>query len=120
MPYLHAIMSSVSIRLLTCAFLVSLMAACVGANEDPRPSRGECERLRDHVAGLAVAEVPAATLSSAATRGELSKHQRNVSRALGEDFVAGCQAARTRDEIECALEADSARAAAACEGTERL
>jgi len=88
-------------------YLVIASLGCGGGsigNESER-EQTPCERLRDHVVELRLAD---------ATGVDLVAHREAMRQALGEDFIARCQSAMTERQIECTLDAADLETAASC------
>ncbi|MGE0866915.1 MAG: hypothetical protein AB7P03_00015 [Kofleriaceae bacterium] len=83
-----------------------LLAGCTSNDGDSR--KRECERLRDHLVDLRVAQ---ANVDEAA-------HREAMIKALGESFASSCEALSQR-ERDCAFKATDAAAAAACSASSR-
>ncbi|MGE3601565.1 MAG: hypothetical protein AB7N70_39175 [Dehalococcoidia bacterium] len=83
-----------------------LLASCTSNDGDSR--KRECERLRDHLVDLRVAQ---ANVDGAA-------HREAMTKALGESFASSCEALSQR-ERDCAFKATDAAAAAACSTSNR-
>lgn len=75
-----------------------------GGSAEPR----QCERLREHLVDLQVADIHVATGI------DREAHRRAMTNALGGDFVSSCTSKLTESQIECALGAGDRLAAAAC------
>jgi len=95
-----------TIRQVLSMILLSLAAAC--AAEPSGPTREDCQRLRDHVADLALAQ--AAGLSAE----ERESHRSNLAATGGDEYVATCTKERSEKYVECALAADTIEALARC------
>ncbi len=81
------------------------LGACVsGPEPEPKPP---CDRLRDHMVDVHLAD---------ASMVNKEAHRNVLQRALGDDFVARCEAQLSLRQVECALKATSSSALAACEG----
>ena len=83
-----------------------LGAAC--SSEKAGPTREDCERLRSHVADLALAQ------SAGLTPEEQEKHRSNLAKTGGDDYVATCMKERSEKYVESALAADSTDKLAQC------
>jgi hypothetical protein len=95
-----------TIRQTLSMIVLSLCAAC--ATEASGPTREDCQRLRDHVADLAVAQ--AAGLSAE----EREKQRANLAATGGDEYVATCMKERSEKYVECALAADTTEALGRC------
>jgi hypothetical protein len=84
---------------------VLLFGLLLGVGCSREDSRGRCERLRDHLADLRLAQ--SAGVDEAA-------HREAMKAALGDDFLSRCASKLGSREIDCALKATDAAAAAAC------
>jgi len=85
--------------------LLALIASCGGDDDrDPPTQETPCERLRDHLIELRLAD---------ARRIDRAAHRDAMKQAMGDDFLASC-AKLDRAEIDCALDARDAITASAC------
>jgi hypothetical protein len=88
--------------------LAAILSACTSSvGEEPADSR-HCERLRDHLVDLQVADIHIATGI------DREAHRRAMAQALGSSFVSSCIAKLTETQVDCALDTHDAAAAAAC------
>jgi len=95
---------------LTCAFslLLVVSASCNGDEaEDVELAARPCTRLRDHLVDLRLEGVHGAAA-------DLATHREAMRQALGDDFVAACEASMSVAAISCAATASDLAAASAC------
>lgn len=90
-----------------CCVLLLVLAACASEGNQP-PEASRCAKLRDHLVDLQVADI------NPATGIDREAHRRALAGALGEDFATTCTSTLTDSQVECALGAGDASAAAAC------
>lgn len=88
---------------------VLLPGACQSGATEVRPSRAECQRLREHVAGLLVDPARAG-----ADPAEVEKHRRSLASVGGEESLARCAREQTREQIDCAMTAGSTEEVKRC------
>lgn len=93
------------VRLWKFAFLVACLVACGGEREDTDQSTHACERVRDRLVDLRLAD---------ATGIDRKAHRETMRRAMGSDFVARCESSMTRSQIDCVLQAADAASAREC------
>lgn len=92
------------------ALVTSVSVGCAGiTDEDGVAARARCEKLRDHVVDLRLAD---------ATGVDTNAHRVAMLHALGDDFVASCSKLARR-QVDCALDARDSAAAAACSSSSR-
>ncbi len=93
-----------------CRVLLLFLLGCVGCvGGDNQPAAVDrCTKLRDHLVQLQVADIHVATGI------DREAHRRVLSHALGDDFATSCASKLTEAQVDCALEAADAVAAAAC------
>lgn len=89
-----------------CVFVLMLSACASEGNQPPEASR--CMKLRDHLVDLQVADIHVATGI------DREAHRRALASALGEDFTSTCTSTLSESQVDCALSANDATAAAAC------
>lgn len=95
--------------------LASLLAAAVGcADEDSSPNSA-CLAAREHAVDLHLPDSPAL---AGLEEGEREQHRRAMRAALGQDFLAACEASGPAWSA-CILDARSAAQAAGCGGGAR-
>ncbi len=89
------------------AFVVVALAACGhDIDDDEAVSEQACERLRDHVVDVRLAN---------ATGVEREPHRRALRQALGKGFVSSCVGSLSDAQLQCALKAPDSAAIAACQ-----
>jgi hypothetical protein len=87
------------------AGLSSTTLGCGGGDHtETEAEQTACERLRDHLVELRLAD---------ASGVDLAAHREAMRSALGEGFIAGCQS-MPEQQIECALDAPDLETAASC------
>lgn len=91
------------ISLRRTALLSLLLVAC--SSEDERSEGTPCERMRDHIVNLRLADV---------TGIDRTAHREKLRRALGSSFVANCKESMTDEQVTCVLNALDSGAATAC------
>jgi hypothetical protein len=92
--------------------LLMLLPACAG--EPGGPDRAACERLRDHVVELQLAPLRASRGGDPQVAAELDQHRSNLAASLSDDYLAQCQAGRSRQYLDCALAAASTEELSRC------
>lgn len=87
-------------------FVVLVFVASCGGSDDSEVTAREtpCERLRDHLVDLQLADAPHI---------DREAHRVTLKQSLGTDFLATCSKL-DRAEIDCALDAPDATTASAC------
>lgn len=89
-----------------CCMLLLVLSACAEGNQPPDASR--CAKLRDHLVDLQVMDI------HVATGVDREAHRRAFASALGEEFTTNCTSKLTESQVDCAIGASDAAAAAAC------
>lgn len=85
-------------------FLFTLVLfACSSDEEDKRKA---CERYRDHLVELRLADAPNAKVAA--------QHRDLIKQALGDDFISSCESGLTADQIRCGLVAVDSSAVLSC------
>ncbi len=97
-----------TIREAALIVVISLGAGC--STEKAGPTREDCQRLRAHVADLALAQA-AAGLSAE----EREKHRSNLAMTGGDEYIAKCMSERSEKYVECAWAANTTEALGRCE-----
>lgn len=91
--------------------LLVASCACTGDERDPeRVDATPCERLRDHLIDLRLANLENV---------DLEAHRAALQHALGSDFLAACQKTMAPEEISCAIDATDAASAQRCTPRDR-
>lgn len=100
-------------------FLVWLAGSClvVGAcgSTETKLTQEDCQRVREHVAELRMANFNPAGLSDAQAKAEKEKHLANFSGLGGSAAIESCLASKSLDWVECSLKATNLAEAGACE-----
>lgn len=91
--------------LISCLLFVSCGG---GSSSDDVAEAPRCEQLRDHLVEMQLVTVDPATGVDRAA------HRKAMKQALGEDFIASCNAKLTDSQVDCALAAMDPSVAAAC------
>ena len=86
---------------------ILVLSACASEGNQP-PEASRCVKLRDHLVDLQVADIHVATGI------DREAHRRALASALGDDFTSTCAGTLTEAQVDCALDARDASAAAAC------
>jgi len=79
-------------------FVAIPFGGCESNQSDVSPSRTDCQRLREHIAGLVVER-------AGADSPQVEKHRRSLANVGGEESLARCAREQTRKQIDCALAA---------------
>ncbi len=88
------------------AWGLMLLMGCAGdAQDDGVATRKRCEKLRDHLVELRLAD--ASGIDHAA-------HREAMQRALGDDFIGSCTSSLTPTQVTCALDAKDTASATSC------
>jgi hypothetical protein len=82
--------------LLTASLLLGGAAGCGNA-----PSKGDCEKLIEHLVELEAAAAGGGAMP-AAHKGELEQQKKKVRESVGLDF---CRKEMSKDQLECGLKA---------------
>lgn len=85
--------------------VVAIAAAC---SSSERPGPKQCEKLREHIVELTLAE---------ATGVDRVAHREAMRGALGDQFVESCTSSLTDSQVDCGLKAADVSAASACATT---
>jgi hypothetical protein len=85
--------------------IVVVFGACASRDEDGRASTSRCEKLRDHLVDLRLAD---------ASGVDREAHRKVMQRALGDDFVTSCTSSLSGAQIKCALDAKTLSDATSC------
>jgi hypothetical protein len=94
------------------AFLVTALLA-IASGCGNAPSKGECEKLLEHLVELeAAAGGAAAAADPKAPKGELEQQKKKVRESVGLDF---CLKDLSKDQLECGLKARSLEELKTCE-----
>jgi len=93
------------------AFLVTaLLALAAGCGN--APSKGDCEKLVEHLVELEAAAGGAAAADPKGAKGELDQQKKKVRESVGLDF---CLKDLSKDQLECGLKARSLEELGTCE-----
>lgn len=93
------------------AFLLTLLlAASAGCGN--APSKGDCEKLLEHLVELEAAAGGAAAADPKAPKGELDQQKKKVRESVGLDF---CLKELSKGQLECGLKAKSLEELKTCE-----
>lgn len=85
------------------------LVGCGGSDDDEAVTTARrCERLRDHVVELRLADI------NPETGVDREAHRKAMTQALGDDFIAGCKTKLSEPQLDCALAAADPASAAAC------
>jgi hypothetical protein len=87
-------------------FVVALFGCT--SRDDDEVDRQRCEKLRDHMVDLRVADI------GEIKEVDIAAHRAALKQALGDSFIASCQQALTAPQITCSLAAKDSTAALAC------
>lgn len=87
------------LRAVLLALFLAVAAACGNA-----PSKGDCEKLLEHLVELEAAAGGAAVADPKAAKGELDQQKKKVRESVGLDF---CLKELSKDQLECGLKAKS-------------
>ena len=87
---------------------VLLLTACTSSVEEEPIDTRRCERLRDHLVDLQVADIHIAAGI------DREAHRRAMTAALGSSFVSSCVEKLTETQVDCALDTNDLAAVAAC------
>jgi hypothetical protein len=90
------------LRIVSYVLVCGQLIGCASSDDD---QSSRCRRLRDHFVELRLAKAPKGT--------ELKAHRRAMVQALGDGFLAKCEASQVA-EIDCALKANTLQAATKC------
>ncbi len=85
------------------AFIVTALLATAAACGNA-PSKGDCEKLLEHLVELEAAAGGAAAADPKAPKGELDQQKKKVRESVGLDF---CLKELSKDQLECGLKAKS-------------
>ena len=91
------------------AVTLLFVASACGDRGPKRPSRADCQKVREHVADLAV-QAAAGTAKPEV----LEKHRKNLASVGGDKYLDDCTAKRTPAYVQCALAARSTAALRSC------
>lgn len=81
-----------------------VLLSCSSEDEDDK--RRTCERYRDRIVELRLADAPNAKVAA--------EHRDLLKESLGDEFISSCESSMTIDELHCAMAADDSSAALAC------
>lgn len=87
-----------------------LTIALASCSSDDAPPVTSCERLREHLVTLRLAD---------ATGVDRKAHAEAMRSALGSDFVERCKESMSESEVKCVLKATDSTSASACVPTNR-
>lgn len=91
-----------ALQMLTVVLAVGVVAPGCGDSEPRRPSRADCQKVREHVAELAIQAA-----GESASPALLEKHRKNLASVGGERYLDDCVAKRRPAYVRCALAAHS-------------
>ncbi len=88
--------------------VIIIFIGCASSDGEEAAEPRQCERLREHLVDLQVADIHVATGI------DREAHRRAMTSALGQSFVSSCTGKLTESQVQCALGAGDRLTAAAC------